>query len=127
VSDEHDDVTDSPANSDTGDTVDAGETQVELDDVQEFEPIDTTNPDVIGTARRRYGGAGVLLAAGMLGLDKILTEKKKTESVQVQEASSDPGDVDSEGILVAIDPSLAVQAPALERKAPLTMKKKPRR
>jgi len=111
VSDEHDEPRD---------VEDASET----DDV---EPIDTTNPDVVATARRRYGGAGVLLAAGMLGLDKVLTDKKRTESVQVQEASSDPGDVDCDGIVVAIDESLAVHAPALERKAPLMMKKKPRR
>jgi hypothetical protein len=94
----------------------------------ELPPIDTDNPDVIATARRKYGGAGVLLAAGMFGLDKVLNDKKKTESVQVQEASSEPVDVDASGITVDIDASTSVHSPALEPKPPVVgSKKKPRR
>jgi hypothetical protein len=95
---------------------------------EELPPIDISNPDVMATARRKYGGAGVLLAAGMFGLDKVLTDKKKTESVQVQEASSEPVDVDADGITVDVDASMSVHSPALEPKAPVVgTKKKPRR
>jgi hypothetical protein len=106
----------------------AADDQVSEPDDVELEPIDISNPDVIATARRKYGGAGVLLAAGMLGLDKVLTDKKKTESVQVQEASSEPVDVDAEGIRVDIDDTVSVHSPALEPKPPIVRgKKKPRR
>lgn len=66
-----------------------------------------------------YGRGGAILAAGMLGLDKVLHDKKKTESVQVQEASSDPVDVDTDGIDVPVDDHMSVRAPALERKPPV--------
>jgi hypothetical protein len=92
------------------------------------EPIDIDNPDVVATARRKYGKGGSLLAAGMFGLDKLLADKKKAESVQIQEAPTDPVDVDTEGIQVQIDDILSVNAPPLERKPPIGLnKKKPRR
>ena len=78
-------------------------------------PIDIDNPDVVETARRRYGNAGAALAAGMFGLDIALGNKKKPDSVQIQEAPSDPVDVDADGIQVTIDESMSVNAPALER------------
>ena len=111
MSDEHDD-----------DLRDAG-VGTQLD----TQPLDTSNPDVLGTARRKYGKGGALLAAGMLGIDKVLADKKKTESVQVQEATSDPVDMDAVGITVTVD-STMVAAPALEPKAPVVRgTKKPRR
>ena len=98
------------------------ETEVEL------APIDSRNPDMIGTARRRYGGAGAALAAGMLGLDILLGNKKKPDSVQVQEAPTEPVDVDTDGIQVTIDDALSVNAPALERVPPIAFgKRKSRR
>ena len=110
--------------------VDADDEMVEpVDETEEpLEPIDIDNPDVIGTARRRYGGAGAALAAGMFGLDIALGNKKKPDSVQIQEAPSDPVDVDSDGIQVAIDETMSVNAPALERVAPIELgRKKSRR
>lgn len=95
----------------------------EPDDVAET-PLDFGSGDVIATARRRYGGGGALLAAGLLGLDRVLTDKKKAESVQVQEAASDPIDVDRSGIQVLIDERTSVEAPPLERRDPLSPKKK---
>ncbi|MEO6124358.1 MAG: hypothetical protein ABIR32_11665, partial [Ilumatobacteraceae bacterium] len=83
--------------------------------------------DIIANARRRYGSGGAILAAGMLGLDNILREKVKPDSVQVQEAPTDPIDLDAEGIRVTIDESMSVKAPALERVPLLDTKKKRRR
>ena len=83
--------------------------------------------DIIANARRRYGSGGALLAAGMLGLDNILREKIKPDSVQVQEAPTDPIDLDAEGIRVTIDESLSVNAPALDRVPLLDTNKKRRR
>ena len=94
----------------------------------ELEPIDITNPDVVASAKRMYGKGGMFLAAGMLGLEKILQEKKKPESVQVQEAASEPVDVDADGITVPIDDSTSVNAPPLAPRPPLTTpRRKPRR
>ena len=95
---------------------------------EELPPIEIDNPDVVATAKRMYGKGGMFLAAGMLGLDKILQEKKKPESVQVQEAASEPVDVDADGITLPIDDSTTVNAPPLEPRAPVTgLRRKPRR
>ena len=89
--------------------------------------LDLESGDVVANARRRYGSGGALLAAGMLGLDKLLTDKKKPDSVQVQEAASQPIDVDKAGIQVMIDELTSVEAPPLEPREPLSMKKRRRR
>lgn len=86
-----------------------------------------TDADMIANARRRYGSGGALLAAGMLGLDNVLREKIKPDSVQVQEAPTDPVDVDADGIQVTIDETLSVNAPALDRMPILEVAKKRRR
>ena len=99
-------------------------------DQEQLPPIDIENPDPIGTARRMYGKtAGTLLAAGMFGLDKVLRDKVKPDSVQVQESPTEPVDVDTDGIVVDVDEATSVNAPALERRAPIvaTTRKKPRR
>lgn len=101
-----------------------GEPDQEID---EIEPLDPSNPDVVATARRRYGSVGAGLAAAMFAVDQALTGKQKPETVQVQEASGQPQNVDDEGITVTIDEVLSVQAPALERRPPLGLDKKSRR
>ena len=105
----------------------------EHDDVPDDAPtdapteLDLESGDVVANARRRYGSGGALLAAGMFGLDKLLTDKKKPDSVQVQEAASQPIDVDKVGIQVMIDELTSVEAPPLEPREPLSMKKRRRR
>jgi hypothetical protein len=91
---------------------------------EEFDPLSIDNPDVIATARRRYGNAGAALGAGMFGLDQALTGKQKPESVQIQEAASDPVNVDRDGIVVKVDDSMSVNSPALERRPPVGVNKK---
>lgn len=94
----------------------------------ELEPIDITNDDPIETARRRYGTAGAALAGGMFGLDVALGLKKKPDSVQVQEAPTDPVDIDADGIQVPIDSTTVVSTPPLARHDPIGVgKRKSRR
>lgn len=105
----------------------------------EAEPIDpesliwvdsvTLYPDPVEAARRRYGKGGSMLAAGMFGLDQALTGKVKPDDmVQVQEAPTEPIDLDKDGFQLAIDDSTSVEAPALERRPPIGLgKKKARR
>ncbi len=100
------------------------DTEIDTEIEPIVEPIDIDNPDVIETARRRYGGAGAALAAGMFGLDVALGNKKKPDSVQIQEAPTDPVDVDADGIQMTIDDTLSVNSPALDRVPPLPSTKK---
>jgi hypothetical protein len=95
------------------------------DDYEAPVPIEIDPGDVVENARRRYGSGGAALAAGMFGLDVALNgERKKPESVQVQEAASEPIDVDKSGIQVMIDDLTSVESPPLERREPLSLKKK---
>ena len=94
------------------------------DEGVEMEPIDPTNPDYIRTAQRRYGGLGAVMAAGMFGLEQAMGIKPKPESVQIQEAPSDPIDVDKDGIQMTIDATTSVHAPALDRRSPIGLNKK---
>jgi hypothetical protein len=106
---------------------DADEDEGPWDDYEAPVPIEVDPGDVVATARRRYGGGGAMLAAGMLGLDRVLGNKKKPDSVQVQESPSEPVDVDASGIQVMIDERTSVEAPPLERREPLALKKKRQR
>ena len=116
---------DDPTETSVADELD---TEFDDDSDRELEPIDIDNPDPVETARRRYGRGGGILAAGMFGLDKALTGKVKPDDmVQVQEAATEPIDLDKDGFQLTIDDSTTVEAPAMERRPPLVSKKKPRR
>jgi len=68
--------------------------------------------DVIATARRRHGAAGAIVAAGMLGLDQVLSGRKPREEAPIVVASpTEPTDLDQEGIAVPIDDTRAAWAP----------------
>ena len=82
--------------------------------------------DPIASARRMHGKGGAMVAAGMFGLEIAMGLKKKPDSVQIQEAPTDPVDVDKNGITVMIDAVTTVEAPALERRSPIGVGKKKR-
>jgi len=74
-------------------------------DEPEPRPLIPADPEaqMIQRARQRYGSVGVFVAGGMLGIDKILGRRVKEEAPVVWEASGEPGDIDSHGIVVPID------------------------
>lgn len=84
------------------------------------EPVDAIDDgrEIVDTARRRHGGMGAILAAGMLGLDQVLGRKPREEAPVVVDANSDPIDIDTDGITVALDDDLAVHAPPQARPDP---------
>ena len=81
----------------------------ENEEILEFnvEPIS----DPVGTARRRHGAAGAMLAAGMFGVDIALGRKPKEEAPIVMAASSEPVDIDKDGIEIPIDENTSAYAP----------------
>ena len=96
---------------DDADLDDADLGDADLDDadtvVFDVEPIS----DPIGTARRRHGAAGAILAAGMFGVDIALGRKPKEEAPIVVAANSEPIDIEKDGIEVEIDETTSVYAP----------------
>lgn len=92
-------------------------------DAVEDEASDADEPsvprDMVESARRRYGGVGAAVAASMLAIDELLGRKVKPDSVQVQEGSGQPLDLDEHGISMDVDDETRVEAPPLDRKPPL--------
>jgi hypothetical protein len=83
--------------------------------------------DPIGTARRRHGVAGAILAGGLFGLDQALGRKVKEEAPIVVAASDQPVDIDDEGITVPVDDRFSVVAPPQPRSDPLRATRRRRR
>ncbi|MEX0847688.1 MAG: hypothetical protein WD023_07905 [Ilumatobacteraceae bacterium] len=82
-------------------------------------PIDiSVEVDMVANARRRHGALGAAMAAGMLGIDQVLGRKPREEAPIVVSSNSDPVDIDTDGIAVALDDGSAMIAPALPRTPP---------
>lgn len=79
----------------------------EPDDVEPIPPVS----DPVGTARRRHGTAGAVLAAGLFGVDIALGRKPKEEAPVVVDAAADPTDIDKDGIRIPLDDGTHVWAP----------------
>jgi hypothetical protein len=76
-------------------------------------------PTLVATARRQHGVAGAIMAAGMLGIDQALGLRKvKQEAPIVVAAPTEPIDIDSDGIDVAVDDQTSVYAPPQPRSKP---------
>ncbi|MGE0000323.1 MAG: hypothetical protein AB7R77_27620 [Ilumatobacteraceae bacterium] len=73
---------------------------------------------MIAAARRRHGSFGAVVAAGMLGFEKLLGRKPREEAPIVVDAPSEPVDIDSDGISLAVDEMTTVVAPPLPRVPP---------
>lgn len=80
---------------------------------------DIDDADRVSDARRRLGRGGAMLAAGMLGLDQVLSGKKKEEAPIIVDANSDPHDIDADGIRVRVSDDAEVVSPPLPRTPPL--------
>ena len=72
---------------------------------------DSQDP-LVRRAAQRYGTVGAMLAGGMVVFDRLLGRKPKQEAAVVIEASSDPTDIDNDGITVALNDHLTVHSPA---------------
>ena len=86
--------------------------------------IEAPSFDPVSTARRRHGGVGAIMAAGMFGLDQALGRKPKEEAPIVMAASDEPVDIDHEGITVPVDDSISVVAPPQPRSDPLPSRRR---
>ena len=82
--------------------------------------------DPIGTARRRHGSAGAILAAGMFGLDIALGRKAKEEAPIVAAASDQPVDIETDGIEIPVDERTSVYAPPQPPTDPLPPRRRRR-
>jgi hypothetical protein len=101
----------------------------EIDDTDDTQPIDVIEPisDPIGTARRKHGIAGAMLAGGLFGVDIALGRKPREEIPVVVDAAGEPTDLDNEGLNFPIDDETQVVAPALPRTPPVQTGTKRRR
>jgi hypothetical protein len=73
---------------------------------------DDSQDPLVRRAAQRYGTVGAMLAGGMVVFDKLLGRKPKQEAAVVIETSSDPIDIDHDGITVELGEHLTVHSPA---------------
>jgi hypothetical protein len=94
----------------------------------EREPAPQDDIDrIIANARRRHGTLGAALAAGMLGLDKVMGRKPREEAPIVMSSPTEPTDIDSDGIVVPVDDDVTVVVPAQPRPDPYAPRRRARR
>ncbi|MEO5899297.1 MAG: hypothetical protein ABIR68_04090 [Ilumatobacteraceae bacterium] len=119
--------------SDEGTGTDADAHEPVGDEPSENDPVDETEfelgpaPDPIAVARRRHGAAGAMLAAGLFGIDVALGRKPREDIPVVVASSSEPTDIDTEGIEIAVDEHTTLVAPALPRSEPTPRPRRARR
>jgi hypothetical protein len=99
-----------------------------MSDDEEFETIDPLPPisDPVGTARRKHGAAGAVLAAGLFGVDVALGRKPKEEVPVVVDAAGEPTNIDTDGMRFTVAADTELVAPPLPPSAPLAAKPKRR-
>ena len=73
---------------------------------------DNSDDQLVRRAAQRYGTVGAMLAGGMVVFDKLLGRKPKQEAAVVIEASSEPEDIEQDGITVAVNDNITVHFPA---------------
>jgi hypothetical protein len=95
-------------------------------DVDAAGPPMSSDRAVIEAGRRKGGAAGAVLAGAMVAMRDLLEGPPKEEIPIEVEASSQPVDVDKDGVAVQVG-DVDVAAPALERKVPLPRAKRRRR
>ena len=86
-------------------------------DAAERERLDRRQA-AIEAGRRKGGVAGAAMAGAMMVMSEIVEGPKKDDAPVVVEASSDPTDIDRDGVAVDLT-DLTVQAPALDRLDPV--------
>jgi aspartate/methionine/tyrosine aminotransferase len=92
---------------------------------REQERIDDQRRSAIEAGRRKGGLAGAAMAGAMFAVAEIYEGPKKDDKPVTVEASSDPEDVDRDGIALKVG-DVDVGAPALPPVAPIAKKKRRR-
>jgi hypothetical protein len=88
---------------------------------------DNSEDQLVRRAAQRYGTVGAMLAGGMVVFDKLLGRKPKQEAAVVIEASSEPEDIEQDGITVAINENVTVHSPAPDKRNRARVVKKRRK
>ncbi len=88
-----------------------------MSDRPQMEPVEPLEPDLGPAelrrrARQRHGVGGAILMGAMLGIRDVLEGPPKDPIAVVVDAPGEPGDIDSDGIEVALA-EVTVAAPAL--------------
>jgi hypothetical protein len=78
---------------------------------------DNADDQLVRRAAQRYGTVGAMLAGGMVVFDRLLGRKPKQEAAVVIEASSEPEDIEQDGITVAINDNITVHSPAPNKRS----------
>ena len=91
-----------------------------MSDEELLETIDPLPPvsDPVGTARRKHGAAGAVLAAGLFGVDVALGRKPKEEAPVVVDAAGEPTDIDTDGMRIQLNADTELVAPPLPPSVP---------
>jgi hypothetical protein len=76
----------------------------------------------ISAGRRKAGLAGAAMAGAMFAISEIIEGPPKEDAPVTVEASSDPLDLEKDGFGATVD-GVDVEAPPLERLAPVTNRK----
>lgn len=82
------------------------------------ERLAASRASAIAAGRRKAGLAGAAMAGAMLAVSDIVEGPKKDEAPVVVEASSDPLDVDTDGVAMTVE-GIDVAAPPLTRLPPI--------
>ena len=90
------------------------------------ERLATARANAIAAGKRKGGLAGAAMAGAMFAVSEIIEGPPKEDAPVTVEASSDPHDLDKDGLDVTVD-GIDVGAPPLERLDPLVSKRQRRR
>lgn len=93
----------------------------------ELDELDETLDAHEGEPRRQHGTVGTAIGAAMVGLDAVIFGRQKEEAPIVITASGEPGDVDSEGIVIPLDDDADIVAPPLPPTPPVVAPRRRRR
>jgi len=115
-----------PLDEAPADTTHVDANAVDDDDSFDDDSFDDDGPTDEGP-RRIHGTVGTALGAAMVGLDAVIFGRQREEAPIVITASGEPGDVDSDGIVIPLDDEADIVAPPLPQTPPVVAPRRRRR